>query len=54
VKDRFIADLEKTLTTKCMAKVQIRGSAKKGTIEIGYKSIDELNRLARYLLDELQ
>jgi hypothetical protein len=33
--------------------VQIHGSAKKGTIEIAYKSMDELNRLARYLLDEL-
>jgi ParB family transcriptional regulator, chromosome partitioning protein len=53
VKDRFMVDLEKSLTTKCMARVQIHGSAKKGTIEIAYKSMDELNRLARYLLDEL-
>ncbi len=53
VKDRFIADLEKSLTTKCMARVQIKGSAKKGNIEIAYKSMDELNRLARYLLDDL-
>jgi ParB family transcriptional regulator, chromosome partitioning protein len=53
-KDRFIADLEKTLTTKCMARVQIKGSAKKGSIEIAYTSMDELNRLARYLLDELK
>lgn len=53
VKDRYIADLEKSLTTKCMARVQIKGSAKKGSIEIAYKSMDELNRLARYLLDEL-
>lgn len=53
VKDRFMIDLEKSLTTKCMARVQINGSAKKGKIEIGYNSMDELNRLARYLLDEL-
>lgn len=53
VRDRFMADLEKQLTAKCMARVQLKGSPKKGAIEISYKSIDELNRLARYLLDEL-
>ncbi|MCK7468268.1 MAG: hypothetical protein MZU91_09195 [Desulfosudis oleivorans] len=53
VKDRFMTDLEKSLTTKCMARVQLKGSAKKGAIEITYTSMDELNRLARYLLDEL-
>ena len=53
VKDRFMADLEKSLTTKCMARVQLKGSSKKGAIEITYTSMDELNRLARYLLDEL-
>lgn len=53
VRDRFMADLEKQLTAKCMARVQLKGSPKKGAIEISYKSMDELNRLARYLLDEL-
>lgn len=53
-KDRFISDLEKSLTTRCMARVQIKGSAKKGHIEIAYTSMDELNRLARYLLDDLK
>ena len=53
VKDRYMSDLEKSLTVKCMARVQIKGSANKGAIEITYKSMDELNRLARYLLDEL-
>jgi ParB family chromosome partitioning protein len=48
-----MTDLEKLLTTKCMARVQLKGSAKKGAIEISYTSMDELNRLARYLLDEL-
>lgn len=52
-KDRHIVDLEKSLTSKCMAKVQIKGSAHKGVIEISYKSMDELNRLAGFLLDEL-
>lgn len=53
VKDRFMADLEKSLTAKCMARVQLKGSSKKGAIKITYTSMDELNRLARYLLDEL-
>ncbi len=53
VKDRFMADLEKSLTTKCLARVQLKGTANKGAIEIAYTSMDELNRLARYLLDEL-
>jgi ParB family transcriptional regulator, chromosome partitioning protein len=52
-KDRFMIDLEKQLTTKCMAKVQLRGTAKRGSIEIAYNSLDELNRLSRYILDEL-
>lgn len=53
VKDRYMADLEKSLTAKCMARVQLKGTAKKGTIEITYASLDELNRLTRFLLDEL-
>ena len=53
VKDRYMADLERSLTTKCMARVQLKGTAKKGAIEIAYTSLDELNRLTRFLLDEL-
>lgn len=53
-KDRFIADLEKSLSASLMAKVQIRGSAKKGLIAVGYTSMDELNRLARLILDDLK
>ena len=52
-KDRHLADLEKNMTAKCMAKVKIKGSAKKGSIEICFTSMDELNRLSRYILDEL-
>ncbi|MFO7569481.1 MAG: ParB/RepB/Spo0J family partition protein [Smithellaceae bacterium] len=52
-KDIHIAALEKNLTAKCQARVQIKGSPQKGAIEIAYRSMDELNRLAKYLLDEL-
>ncbi len=48
-----MTDLEKQLSAKCMARVNLRGSSRKGAIEIRYSSMDELNRLARYLLDEL-
>jgi ParB family chromosome partitioning protein len=53
-KDRFLNDLEKSLASKFMAKVQIKGSAKKGLIEIRYTSMDELNRLSGLILDELK
>jgi ParB family transcriptional regulator, chromosome partitioning protein len=53
-KDRFLTDLEKSLTTKFMAKVQIKGSAKKGFVEIRYTSMDELNRLTGIILDDLK
>lgn len=51
-KDRFLNDLEKALTEKVMAKVQIKGSATKGLIEIRYTSMDELNRLSGVILDD--
>ena len=53
-KDRFIADLEKSLSASLMAKVKIKGSAKKGLIEVGYTSMDELNRLSSLILDDLK
>ena len=53
-KDRFIADLEKSLSASLMAKVQIKGSAKKGLIEVGYTSMDELNRLSSLILDDIK
>jgi len=52
--DRFIADLEKSLSASLMAKAKIRGSAKKGVIEVHYTSMDELNRLASLILDDLK
>jgi ParB family chromosome partitioning protein len=53
-KDRFLNDLEKALASKFMAKVQIKGSAEKGLIEIRYTSMDELNRLSGLILDDLK
>ena len=52
-KDRFLNDLEKALSAKLLAKVQINGSANKGLIEIRYTSMDELNRLSGLILDDL-
>lgn len=53
-KDRFLGDLEKSLSSTLMAKVQINGSANKGLIEIRYNSMDELNRLSGFILDDLK
>lgn len=53
-RDRFLADLERSIAKKFMARVHIKGSAKKGLIEIRYTSLDELNRLADVILDELK
>jgi ParB family chromosome partitioning protein len=53
-KDRFLNDLEKALSAKLLAKVQINGSDRKGLIEIRYTSMDELNRLSGLILDDLQ
>lgn len=53
VKDQYMVELEKNLTEKFLSKVQIKGSDKKGVIEISYRSLDELNRLSRSLLDNL-
>jgi len=52
-KDRYLADLERALAAKLMAKVQIRGGSNKGAIEVSFKSMDELNRLAGLILDGL-
>ena len=53
-KDRFLNDLEKSMTSKLLARVQIKGSAKSGLIEIRYNSMDELNRLSGMILDDLK
>jgi ParB family chromosome partitioning protein len=51
-KERFLADLEKAMSAKFIARVQIKGSPQKGAIEIRYTSMDELNRLTGLILDD--
>ncbi len=51
-RDRFLADLEKALAGKFMAKVKIKGGNNKGIIEVSFTSLDELNRLASMILDD--
>jgi len=53
-KDRFLGDLEKAMSRQLMAKVQIKGTPQKGSIEIRYNSMDELNRLSGLILDDLK
>jgi ParB family chromosome partitioning protein len=53
-KDRFLAELEGALAKKFMAKVQIKGNAKKGAIEVRFASMAELNRLASLILDDIK
>ena len=53
-KDRFLNDLEKAMSAKLLARVQINGSDKRGLIEIKYTSMDELNRLSGIILDDLK
>ncbi|MHB8909049.1 MAG: ParB/RepB/Spo0J family partition protein [Syntrophales bacterium] len=50
-KDPYLADLEQELSSRLLAAVQIRAGKRVGTIEIRYTTADELNRLARLLLD---
>ncbi len=50
-KDPFLADLERELSSRLLAAVQIRAGKRAGTIEIRYTTGEELNRLARWLLD---
>jgi ParB family chromosome partitioning protein len=49
--DPYLADLERELSSRFLAAVQIRAGKRAGTIEIRYTTGDELNRLARLLLD---
>ena len=50
-KDTFLMDLERDLSSRLLAAVQIRTGKKKGTIEIRYTSNEDLNRLVLLLLD---
>jgi ParB family chromosome partitioning protein len=48
-KDPYIADLEKTLSSTLKTAVRIRQGRKKGSIEIAFQDVEELNRLSRLL-----
>ena len=48
-KDPYIADLEKTLSSTLKNAVRIRQGRKKGSIEIAFQDVEELNRLSRLL-----
>jgi ParB family chromosome partitioning protein len=50
-KDSFLTDLERDLSSRLLAAVQIRTGKKKGKIEIRYTSNEDLNRLVLLLLD---
>ena len=50
-KDPFLTDLERDLSSRLLAAVQIRTGKKKGTIEIRYTSNEDLNRLVLLLLE---
>lgn len=52
-KDPLLTDLERELSSRLLAPVQIRAGKNSGAIEIRYAGNEELNRLARLLLDGL-
>ena len=50
-KDPLLRDLENDLSSRLMSEVRIRRHKNKGSIEIKFKSTEELNRLATLLLN---
>ena len=46
-----MTDLERELSSQLLTPVRIHAGKKSGTIEIRYANGDELNRLARLLLE---
>jgi ParB family transcriptional regulator, chromosome partitioning protein len=50
-KDPFLKDLERELSSHLLTSVQIRPGKRAGAIEIRYTTGEELNRLARLLLE---
>lgn len=48
--DPYISDLEKTLSSSLKTAVRIRQGRKKGSIEISFQDVEELNRLSRLLM----
>jgi ParB family chromosome partitioning protein len=51
VKDSFLTDLERELSSRLLTAVQIRPGKRAGAIEIRYTNSEELNRLVLLLLD---
>lgn len=49
-KDPFLRDLEKELSAKLMAEIHIRERKNKGSIDIKFKTAEELNRLVTLLM----
>jgi ParB family chromosome partitioning protein len=50
-KDPFLRDLEKELSSRLMAETNIRRHKNKGSIEIKFKTSEELNRLVTLLMN---
>ncbi|HYA15604.1 MAG TPA: ParB/RepB/Spo0J family partition protein [Syntrophales bacterium] len=53
-KDPFLRDLENDLSSKLISEVHIRRHKNKGSIEIKFKSAEELNRLVTLLMNSVE
>lgn len=52
-KDHYVTDMEKAISNKIMARVQIHATRRNtGRIEIGFNSMDDLNRLIAFFLEK--
>jgi ParB family chromosome partitioning protein len=52
-KDPFLRDLENDLSSRLMSEIHIRRHKNKGSIEIKFKSAEELNRLVTLLMNSV-
>jgi ParB family chromosome partitioning protein len=52
-KDPFLSDLENDLSSRLMSEIHIRRHKNKGSIEIKFKSAEELNRLVTLLMKSI-
>jgi hypothetical protein len=50
-KDPFLRDLERDLSSKLMTEIHIRQRKNKGSIDIKFKTAEELNRLVTLLMN---
>lgn len=51
-KNHYLHDLEETLSKRFRTKVQIKQGNKRGSIELGFTTTEDLNRIVHILLDE--